>query len=60
MIPRSVPHVSATHSISHVAHRVATHLDAVSIMYEPVENTVGQRRIADLFVPARDRQLRGQ
>jgi hypothetical protein len=27
---------------------------------EPVEDAVGQRGIADLFVPARDRQLRNQ
>jgi hypothetical protein len=40
-----------------LTHRIPTHLDTVCIMNQPVENTVGQRRIADLFVPARDRQL---
>jgi len=27
---------------------------------EPVEDTIGQRGIADLLVPARDRQLRSE
>ena len=43
-----------------LAHRVATHLNAVGVVNEAVEDAVGQRGIADLFVPARDRQLRGQ
>ena len=32
----------------------------MGIVHEPVEDAVGQRGIADLFVPARDRQLRNQ
>jgi len=32
----------------------------VCIVNQPVENAVCQRWIADLFVPARDRQLRSQ
>jgi hypothetical protein len=35
-----------------LAHRVAAHFDATSIMNQPVEDTIGQRRIADPFVPA--------
>jgi len=35
-----------------LTHRIATHLDAVSIVDQAIENTVGQCRIADLFVPA--------
>jgi hypothetical protein len=35
-----------------IAHRIATHLDAVSIVDQAVENTVGQSGIADLLVPA--------
>jgi hypothetical protein len=39
-------------------HRVATHLDAVSVVNQPVEDAVRQGRIADLLVPARNRKLR--
>jgi hypothetical protein len=47
-----------THSASPVlTHRIATHLNAVSIVDEAVENTVGQCRVADLLVPARNREL---
>ena len=34
-----------------LAHRVAAHFDAVGIVNQPVEDTVSQRRIADLLVP---------
>ena len=38
-------------------HRVAAHVDAMGIVNQPVEDTVRSGRIADLFVPARHRQL---
>ena len=31
----------------------------MGVVHEPVEDAVGQRGIADLFVPPRDRQLQG-
>ena len=34
-----------------LAHRIGTHLDPTGVVYEPVEDVVGQRGIADLFVP---------
>ena len=33
-------------------HRIAAHLDPMGVVHEPVEDSIGQRRIADLFVPA--------
>lgn len=39
---------------------VTAHLDPVGVVYQPVEDTVGKRGVADLFVPARYRQLRSQ
>ena len=39
---------------------ILAHLDAVGVVNEPVEDAVGQRGIAYLFVPARYRQLRGK
>jgi hypothetical protein len=41
-------------AVSHnfFAHRIATHLDAVRIVYQPVEDAIRNRRIADPFVPA--------
>ena len=42
------------------AHRFIAHLDPVSVVYQPVEDAVGQRGISDLFVPASHWQLRGQ
>jgi len=33
-----------------LAHRLAAHLDTVGIVHQPVENAVGERRIADLLV----------
>ena len=43
-----------------LAHRVASHLDPVRVVNKPVENAVRRRRFANLLVPARNRQLRGQ
>ena len=37
-----------------------THLDAVGVVDQPVEDAVGKRGIADLLVPARHRELRSQ
>jgi hypothetical protein len=34
-----------------LTHRIATHLDAVGVVDQPVEVAVRQRRITDLFVP---------
>jgi hypothetical protein len=34
------------------AHRIASHLDAMRVVHEPVENAIGQGWIADLLVPA--------
>src|SRR5215469_9728341 len=42
------------------AHRFAAHLDTVSVVHQAVQDGVSQRGIADLLVPARDWQLRGQ
>lgn len=39
------------------AHGIAAHLDAVRVMNESVENTVGSSGIADLFMPASHRKL---
>jgi hypothetical protein len=41
-----------------LTHRIATHLDPVGIVNQPVENAIGHRRVADLLVPAGNRQLR--
>ena len=41
-------------------HRVPAHLDAVRVVDQAVEDTVGHGRVADLFVPASDGQLRRQ
>ncbi len=38
-----------------IAHRISAHLNAVGVVNEPVEDAVGQRGIADLLVPTRDR-----
>jgi hypothetical protein len=45
---------------SGLPHRVTTHLDAVRVMHDAIENAIGQRWIADLLVPFRDWQLRSQ
>ena len=39
------------------AHGFSAHLDAVSIVDQTVEDAVGNSGIADLLVPAGDRQL---
>jgi len=36
------------------SHRVAAHLDAVSVMDQAIEDAVGYGGIADLFMPACD------
>src|SRR6267378_3574971 len=43
-----------------LSHRISAHLDTVGIVNQPVEDTVSGCGIADLFVPARHRQLRGE
>jgi len=43
-----------------LAHRVAAHRNAVGVVDQPVEDAIGQSGIANLFVPARDRELRSQ
>jgi hypothetical protein len=40
------------------AHRIATHLDAVDAVNQPVENATGDWRIADPLVLWSNRQLR--
>jgi hypothetical protein len=37
-----------------LTHRTA-HLNAKGVVNKPVKDAIGQRRIADLFVPARNR-----
>ncbi len=32
----------------------------MGVVYQAIQDAVGQRRITDLFMPARDRQLRSQ
>jgi hypothetical protein len=39
--------------IAFLAHGLAAHLDAVSIVHQAVEDAVGESGIADLLVPAR-------
>ena len=41
-------------------HGITSHLDAMRILSQPAQDAISQRRIADLFVPARDRYLRGE
>jgi len=45
---------------SALPHRTVPHLDQVCIVDQPVKNAIGECRIADLFMPARDRQLRSE
>ena len=42
------------------AHRIPAHFNAMGVVHEPVEDAVGHRGIAYLFVAAWNRQLRGQ
>ena len=46
--------------IAFLAHGLAAHLDAMGVVHQTVEDAVGDGRIADLLVPARDRQLGSQ
>ncbi len=34
-----------------LSHGLATHLDAIGVVHQPVEDTVGDSRVADLRVP---------
>jgi hypothetical protein len=34
-----------------LAHRIAIHLDPMRVVNEAVEDAIGHRRVADLFVP---------
>ena len=43
-----------------LAHRIATHLDAVSIVDLSIQYAIGQCWVADLLVPVCNRQLGGQ
>jgi hypothetical protein len=43
-----------------LAHGIAAHFDAMGVVNQAVEDAVGGSGIADLFVPTRHRQLRGQ
>ncbi len=43
--------------IAFFAHRFSAHLDAMGIVHQAVQDAVGDGGIADLLVPARDRQL---
>jgi len=40
-----------------LAYRLAIHLDAVGVVNQPVQDAVGDGWIADLHMPALDRQL---
>ena len=46
--------------ITFFAHGLSAHFDAVGIVHQAVEDAVGDGGIADLLVPARDRQLGGE
>jgi hypothetical protein len=37
-----------------LAHGLAPHVDSMRIVFQSVEDAIGQCRIADLFMPARD------
>ena len=43
-----------------LAHGIATHLDTMSVVNQTIEDAVGGGGIADLFVPARHRELGGE
>jgi hypothetical protein len=40
-----------------LTHRISTHLDAVSVMHQAIEDAISGCGIADLFVPASDWKL---
>ncbi len=41
-------------------HGLPAHLDAMCVVHQAVEDSIGQGGISDLFVPASDGQLRSQ
>src|ERR1019366_3076105 len=43
--------------IAFLAHGLAAHFDAVGVVNQTVQDAIGDSGIADLLVPARDRQL---
>jgi hypothetical protein len=43
--------------IAFFAHRLAAHFDAVGVVKQTVQDAISDGGIADLLVPARDRQL---
>ena len=43
--------------IAFLAHGLAAHFDAVGVVNQTVQDAIGEGGIADLLVPARDRQL---
>src|SRR5579864_1761130 len=43
--------------IPFLAHRLSPHLDAMGVVHQAVQDAIGDSGIADLLVPARDRQL---
>lgn len=47
------------HVLIFSSHTVSLEVDAVGVVYDPVENGVGDCGLADHVVPARDGQLRG-
>jgi hypothetical protein len=40
-----------------LAHRIAPHLDTMSVVDEPIKDSVRQRGITNLFMPPRNRQV---
>ena len=42
--------------IAFLAHRLSPHLNAMGIVHQAIEDAIGDGRIGDLLVPARDRQ----
>jgi hypothetical protein len=49
--------VECSRFASTLPHRITAHLDAMSVMDQPIEDAIRQRGIADLFVPTRNWQL---
>src|SRR6202008_3018785 len=43
-----------------LARRVPLQFDLVGVMNQPIQNTVGQRGVADLFMPSLNRDLAGE
>ena len=57
--PLPAKEITLRSASSILTHRIPPHLDAMGVVHEPVEDAIGQRGISYLFVPPRDRQLRG-